>query len=256
MIVKKLDIWHLRLGFLSPIKHNLATHQGSENLVLRVTTEEGMTGFGEGVPRAFVTGELLSDSLLFLRQVLAPAILTREFPSTQALLQDLKSLYEQTPAQRHPAAFCALETALLDAAGRTWNMPITGLIGPKLRTSLEYSAVIPLMAPESMRNLFRLVKMNHMRFVKLKVGTSDDLSTLRLAREELGDDVDIRVDANSAWTPSEATARLKEMQPYGVSAVEQPVAKSDFAGLKQVSDAVQIPVIADESLCNEDDARN
>ena len=215
-----------------------------------------MTGFGEGVPRAFVTGEVLSDSLLFLRQVLAPAILAREFPSPQALLQGLRRLYEQAQAQRHPAAFCALETALLDAASRTWNMPVTELIGPKLRTSLEYSAVIPLMSPESMRHLFRLVKMNHMRFVKLKVGTSDDLSTLRLAREELGDGVDIRVDANSAWTPPEAIPRLKEMQSYGISAVEQPVAKTDFAGLKQVSEAVQIPVIADESLCNEDDARS
>src|SRR5512139_1524705 len=144
MIVKKLDIWHLRLGFLSPIKHNLATHQGSDNLVLRVTTDEGMTGFGEGVPRTFVTGELLSDSLLFLRQVLAPAILAREFPSARALLQGLRGFYEQTQAQRHPAAFCALETALLDAASRTWDMPMTELIGPKMRTSLEYSAVIPL----------------------------------------------------------------------------------------------------------------
>jgi muconate cycloisomerase len=149
-----------------------------------------------------------------------------------------------------------VETALLDAAGRTWNMPVTELIGPKLRTSLEYSAVIPLMSPEQMQHLFRLVKMNHMRFVKLKVGTDDDLSTLRLARDELGDDVDIRVDANSAWTPSEAIERLKEMQPYRISAVEQPVAKADFAGLKQVSEAVQIPVIADESLCNEDDAKS
>jgi muconate cycloisomerase len=256
MIVKKLDIWHLRLGFLSPIKHNLATHQGSDNLVLGVTTDEGMTGFGEGVPRAFVTGEELSDRLLFLRQVLAPAILAREFSSPQALLQDLRRLYEQAQAQRHPAAFCALETALLDAAGRTWDMPVTELIGPKLRSSLEYSAVIPLMSPESMRHLLRLVKMNHMRFVKLKVGTDDDLANVRLVREELGDDVDIRVDANSAWTPAEAIARLKEMQPYGISAVEQPVAKADFAGLKQVSEAVQIPVIADESLCNEDDAKS
>jgi L-alanine-DL-glutamate epimerase-like enolase superfamily enzyme len=255
MIVKKLDIWHLRLGFLSPIKHNLATHQGSDNLVLRVTTDDGMTGFGEGVPRAFVTGEVLSDSLVFLRQVLAPEILAREFPSTQALLQDLRRLYKQAQAQNHPAAFCALETALLDAAGRTWDMPVAELIGPKLRTSLEYSAVIPMMSPEQMRHLFLLVKMNHMRFVKLKVGTDSDLETLRLARDELGYDVDIRVDANSAWTPSEAIARLKEMQPYRISAVEQPVAKADFAGLKQVSEAVQIPVIADESLCNEDDAR-
>ena len=94
-----------------------------------------------------------------------------------------------------------------------------------------------------------------MRFVKLKVGTDSDLETLRLARDELGYDVDIRVDANSAWTPSEAIARLREMQPYRISAVEQPVAKADFAGLKQVSEAIQIPVIADESLCNEDDAR-
>jgi L-Ala-D/L-Glu epimerase len=255
MIVKKLDIWHLKLGFLSPIRHNLATHRGSDNLVLRVTTDDGVTGFGEGVPRAFVTGEVLSDSLLFLRQILAPAILAREFPSTQALLQGLRHLYEQAQGQRHPAAFCALETALLDAAGRTWDMPVTGLIGPKLRSSLEYSAVIPLMSPESMRHLLRLVKMNYMRFVKIKVGTDDDLSTLRLVRDELGDDVDIRVDANSAWTPAEAIERLKEMQPYGISAVEQPVAKADFAGLKQVSEAIQIPVIADESLCNEDDAK-
>jgi muconate cycloisomerase len=112
------------------------------------------------------------------------------------------------------------------------------------------------MSPESMRQLLQLVKMNHMRFVKLKVGTDDDLSTLRLVRDELGGDVDIRVDANSAWTPSEAIARLKEMQPYDISAVEQPVAKADFAGLKQVSEAIPIPVIADESLCNEDDARS
>jgi muconate cycloisomerase len=255
MIVKKLDIWHLKLGFQSPIKHNLATHQGSDNIVLRMTTDDGITGFGEGVPRAFVTGEVLSDSLSFLREVLGPAILAGVGHSPQALLKILENLYQHAQAQRHPAAFCALETALLDAAGRTWNMPVAELIGPKLRTSLEYSAVIPLMPPEQMRHLLLLVKMNHMRFVKLKVGTDDDLSTLRLAREELGYDVDIRVDANSAWTPSEAIARLQEMQPYRISAVEQPVAKADFAGLKQVSEAVQVPVIADESLCNEDDAR-
>jgi L-alanine-DL-glutamate epimerase-like enolase superfamily enzyme len=256
MIVKKIDIWCLKLGFQSPIKHNLATHEGSDNIVLRVTTGDGITGFGEGVPRAFVTGEVLDDSLAFLREVLVPAILARDFHSPPALLQDLENLYQQAPAQRYPAAFCALETALLDAAGRTWGQPVAELIGPKLRTSLEYSAVIPLMSPEPMRHLFRLVKMNQMRFVKLKVGTDADLETLRLARDELGYEVDIRVDANSAWTPAEAIERLKEMEPYRISAVEQPVAKADFAGLKQVSEAVQIPVIADESLCNEDDARS
>jgi muconate cycloisomerase len=220
-----------------------------------LTTADGITGFGEGVPRAFVTGEVLSHSLSYLREVLGPAILARDFPSPPALRQSLERLYQHTQARRHPAAFCALETALLDAGGRTWGMPVAELMGPKQRHRLEYSAVIPLMPPAPMRGLLQLVKMNRMRFVKIKVGTDSDLETLRLARDELGDAVDIRVDANSAWTPAEAIARLKEMQPYGISAVEQPVPKADFAGLKQVSEAVSIPVIADESLCNEDDAR-
>jgi len=255
MIVKKLDIWHLRLGFQSPIKHSLATHQGSDNLLLRVTTADAVKGYGEGVPRAFVTGEVLADSLSFLQAVLAPAVLSREFRDPQALLAALTDLFRQSQAHRHPAAFCALETALLDAAGRTWNLPVSHFLGPKLRTSLEYSAVIPLMSPEPMRRLFHLVKLNRMRFVKLKVGTDSDLKTLQLARDQLGYEVDIRVDANSAWTPGEAIARLREMQPFRISAVEQPVAKADFAGLKQVSEAVSIPVIADESLCSEADAR-
>ncbi len=243
------------MGFLSPIKHNLATHEGSDNIVLGVTTGDAIRGFGEGVPRTFVTGEVLSDSLVFLRQVLAPAILARDFSSPQALVKALGELYQHVQAQRHPAAFCALETALLDAAGQTWGMPVADLIGPKLRTTLEYSAVVPMLSPEKMGQLFQLVKSIGMRFIKLKVGADDDLSTLRLARDELGDEVDIRVDANSAWTPAEAIARLREMEPYRLSAVEQPVAKTDFAGLKQVREAIQIPVIADESLCNEDDAR-
>jgi L-alanine-DL-glutamate epimerase-like enolase superfamily enzyme len=255
MIVKKLDIWHLRLGFHSPIKHNLASHQGSDNLVLRVTTADGVLGYGEGVPRAFVTGEVFGDSLSYLQEVLAPAVLGRDFPSPSALLRSLADLYQQTRAPLHPAAFCAMETALLDATGLTFKFPVSQLIGPKRRSSLEYSAVIPLMSPEQMRHLFHLIKTNRMRFIKVKVGADSDLETLNLTRQELGDEVDIRVDANSAWTPDEAVARLREMLPYRISAVEQPVAKSDFAGLRQVSEALPIPVIADESLCNEDDAR-
>ena len=67
MIVAKLDIWHLKLRFLSPIKHNLATHEGSDNVVVRVTTDAAVTGHGEGVPRAFVTGEVLRTASPFSR---------------------------------------------------------------------------------------------------------------------------------------------------------------------------------------------
>jgi L-Ala-D/L-Glu epimerase len=255
MNVKKLNIWHLRLGFQSPIKHNLATHAGSDNLVLSVTTADGVKGYGEGVPRAFVTGEELKGSRTFLHEVLAPWVVGRKFYSPQALTLALEELYQQTQAHLYPAAFCALEMALLDGASRSWGLALTDLIAPKLRQSLVYSAVIPMMSLEGIRQLLLLVKQNHMQFVKLKVGTDNDLEILKMARDILGFEVDIRVDANSAWSPTEAIACLREMEPYHISAVEQPVAKTDFAGLRQVREAAQIPVIADESLCNEDDAR-
>jgi L-alanine-DL-glutamate epimerase-like enolase superfamily enzyme len=255
MLIKKLDIWHLKLGFQSPIKHNLATHEGSENLVVRVITADAVTGYGEGVPRAFVTGEVLGGSLSFIQEVLAPELLARKFHSPQGLLIALEDLYQRTQAERYPGAFCALETALMDVAGRTWQVPVCDLIGPKLRKSVIYSGVITMLSPEQMQQILHLIKMLHMQFVKLKVGTDSDLETLKMVREQLGYEVDIRVDANSAWSPSEAIARLREMEPYRISAVEQPVSKADFAGLKQVQDAVGIPVIADESLCTEEDAR-
>jgi L-Ala-D/L-Glu epimerase len=255
MVINQLDIWHLKLPFQSSIKHSLAIHEGSENLVVRVTTADAFTGYGEGVPRTFVTGEVMRDSLSFLQQILTPEILARRFRSPQGLIDALEDLCRQTKARSYPGAFCALETALLDAASRTWGLPFSDLIGPKQRKSLTYSAVIAMMSSDQMRQIFHLVKKHHLRFIKIKVGTDSDIETLRKVRDQLGFEVDIRVDANSAWSPSEAIARLQEMEPYQISAVEQPVAKADFAGLKQVQDAVGIPVIADESLCTEEDAR-
>ena len=250
-----MDIWHLKLAFLSPIRHNLATHEGSENIVVKVSTQNAVSGYGEGIPRSFVTGERLPDSLTFLQKVLAPAILNTRFTSAREVPGILADLYRETAAVKHPGAFCALETALLDAAGRTWELPVADFIGSRRRDRVTYSAVVPMAAEKQLAHFFNLVKMNNMQFLKLKVGTKADLQVLKLAREKLGWEVNIRVDANGAWTASEAIPRLHEMMPYQISAVEQPVAKEDFEGMKRVRAAVDLPIIADESLCNEEDAR-
>jgi muconate cycloisomerase len=109
--------------------------------------------------------------------------------------------------------------------------------------------------PEKLAQFLRQAKLLQMSFLKLKVGTPADLENLRLAREILGWQVDIRVDANCAWSVPEAIRRLREMQPYRISAVEQPVAKDDLEGLRAVGAEAGLPVIADESLCHEGDAQ-
>lgn len=250
-----MDIWHLKLPFLSPIKHSLATHTESENIVVKVTTQNALTGYGEGAPRAFVTGEALYDSLSFMREVLAPAALGLNFSSPQELVPRLAQMFQEVGAARYPAAFCALETALLDAAGRTWDMPVADFFGGNKRPRLIYSAVIPMASTKQMAHFFDLVKMGRMPFLKLKVGAKNDLEILRAAREKLGYEIDIRVDANAAWSAEEAIRHIREMEPFRLSAVEQPVGKKDFAGLKRVREAVPVPLIADESLCTAEDAQ-
>src|SRR5208337_5143483 len=106
-----------------PIRHNLVTHHGSENLVVKVTADSPQPGYGEGVPRSFVTGETLPSSLAFLMGTLAPAIVGKEFASPSQLLEAVTELFRQTAGERHPAAFCALETALLDTASQAWDLP-------------------------------------------------------------------------------------------------------------------------------------
>ncbi len=243
------------MGFLYPIRHNLITHHGSENLVVKVTADSPQPGYGEGIPRSFVTGETLPSSLAFLTGTLAPAIVGKEFTSPPQLLEALTELFRQTAGERHPGAFCALETALLDTAGRAWDLPLQAFLGPRRDTPLIYSAVIPMGTPEKVAQFLHLVKEQQMSFVKLKVGNPGDLETLRMAREILGWQVDIRVDANCAWSATEAVQRLREMQPYRISAVEQPVAKDDLEGLRAVGAGAGLPVIADESLCHEGDAQ-
>jgi L-Ala-D/L-Glu epimerase len=255
MLIKKVDIWHLNCRFQYPFKHKLATHTASENLVVRLTTDQGICGYGEGIPRDFVTGESLGASLTFLKEDLGSAVLRIPINSPKSLFPSLTLLQEKWASNTSPGAFCALEMALLDAAGRTWEQPVSAFLGAKSAARVIYSAVLPLGAGPQLTQFLQLVRAQGMHFIKLKVGEDNDHETLALARRELGPDVDLRVDANGAWTAAEAIARIRELAQFRLSAVEQPVAKDDFEGLRQVQEAVNLPIMADESLCTLEDAR-
>jgi muconate cycloisomerase len=253
MRLKKIHLYLLQIELCMPIKHYLAERTYSENLVVKVVTDSGVVGYGEGVAREYVTGETTAASLAFLRDHLIPQSNGLHTDGPADLLRRLKELISEPNRAQAPAACCALELAILDAAGKTWDQSVAQLLGGGGQ-SLVYSAVIPMMSQPSFHRLLHLIRDVQMSFVKIKVGNNKDLAVLSLAREILGHQVDLRVDANGAWSAEEAEKRIDAMMAYGISAVEQPVAKDDLAGLKRISDRSDIPVIADESLCLEHDA--
>jgi muconate cycloisomerase len=237
-----------------PIKHYLAERTHSENLVVKVVTDSGVVGFGEGIARQYVTGEVMESSLRFLQDHLIPELNGFHLSEPPDLIEALAELLSEDNRAQAPAACCALELAILDAAGKTWSQSVAQMLGGGDQP-LIYSAVIPMMSYPSFHRLLHLIRDMEMSFVKIKVGNERDTEILSLAREILGHEVDLRVDANGAWSSEEAGKRIAAMMAYGISAVEQPVPKEDILGLKRVSEQVEIPVIVDESLCLERDAK-
>jgi L-Ala-D/L-Glu epimerase / N-acetyl-D-glutamate racemase len=255
MWLKKIHLYLLKIELCMPIKHYLAERTHSENLLVKVVTDSGVVGYGEGIARQYVTGETTSTSLTFLRDHLIPQSNGLHWDDSEDLLVTLGELISEPNRAQAPAACCALELAILDAAGKTWGQSVAKLLGGG-KQPLVYSGVIPMMSQPSFHRLLHLIRDLHMAFVKIKVGNERDLAVLSLAREILGHEVDLRVDANGAWSAAEAEQRIDAMMAYGISAVEQPVPKHDLPGLKLVSDRMGIPVIADESLCLEHEAED
>lgn len=238
-----------------PIKHHLASHSFSENLLVKVITDEGVEGYGEGIARKYVTGETAESSLRLLRDYLIPRINGFQAIAPADLMEALRKLAPAEQRAEAPAACCALELAILDAAGKSWGQSIADLLGGAVQP-LIYSAVVPMLTHRSFHRLLKLIRQMRMSSVKIKVGTDKDLEVLSVVRKILGEGVDLRVDANGAWSAEEAEERIAAMIDYGISAVEQPVAKEDIEGLRRVAERVAVPVIADESLCVEKDAEN
>ncbi|HEX8997416.1 MAG TPA: dipeptide epimerase, partial [Ktedonobacterales bacterium] len=87
--------------------------------------------------------------------------------------------------------------------------------------------------------------------LKIKVGTGRDLEIVRAIREAT--DATLRVDANAAWTPKEAIRVIRELEPYNIEFVEQPLHPADLEGLRFVREHVALPIIADESCVTEED---
>lgn len=142
-------------------------------------------------------------------------------------------------------ARCALDLALHDRIGRERDLPLYQLLGLPQPNLLATSFTIGIDTPEAMAEKARQIA--QYPIIKVKLGSADDvacIAAIRAARP----DVKIRVDANAAWSPEEAIRRIEAISPYDLEMVEQPTPKGDLKGIGQVQAAVDVPIVADESV--------
>ena len=250
MRIEKITIYNLKIPFVRPVRHSLFSRTATESLVVVLHDRDGRCGFGEGTPREYVTGETLADSLS-AAATLAADLLASPCETFAELTALLAAVGTPEVIAAHPAAFCALETAALDLWSRRADRPIYRLFmaGREAR-EVVYSGVIPAVdKAEEFAKYTALVKQLRLRFIKLKVSDPErGISQIQGLRNSLGPAIDIRIDANAAFSADTAIQFSRRAKKFGVSAMEQPVAKDDLAGMKRVSGSSEIPIIADESM--------
>ena len=250
MQIEKIRIYDLNIPFCRVVEHGLFARSKTENIIIVLQDVALIKGIGEGTPRDYVTGENLNQCLKSAEK-LAKKLLGQKFESFDEVKTFLIDIGKSTEAITSPAALCALETALLDMWSRIQKVPIWKLFrSGESSDALFYSGVIPYFWHEKeLLQFIEQIKKLELRSVKVKiVDLENGLSQLKLIRQKMGSAIDIRIDANAAFSADEAIRFIKTAKTIKLSAVEQPVSKFDLQGLKEVSRNSDIPIIADESM--------
>ncbi len=270
MTMTSLKLFRVAVPLKKVIRHASFERSVSENLVARVTLDDGTIGYGEGVPRPYVTGETLETAFATLeahdwaRMVGRPT----DYGQLVATLASL-TLPENESDPRGMAgnsARCALELALLDAYGRRFGEPVGRAVElaqfeglkrfPKPRW-VRYSAAITAESAKGEAISAWKIWIYGFSQVKVKVGTAGQDDSRRLARMRriLGPRIDMRLDANEAWRADELLARVEPLRQFNPSALEQPVPHAQVGALAELRPLLGIPIMLDESLCGYPDAQ-
>ena len=266
MQVVQLEARHVRIPLRRKVTHASHTRTDTDNVVVKCVLSDGSVGFGEGVPRDYVTGETIDFSIDLLKRSDVPKQLLacESFLDAVHVAERLRLV--ATPGDdrliQGNAARCALELAVLDAFGRAFGEPlmnVTRAIEPELyepKERVQYSGVIGNPKGWKSRVYPLVYRLAGFKQVKLKVGIpdTDDVKRTRRTRKWLGSSIDLRVDANEAWSPAEAADKIRALEPFGITSVEQPLKHEDAASLAELRKHVKTPIMLDESLCGEVDA--
>jgi L-Ala-D/L-Glu epimerase len=249
MPTRTITVTSFQAPLQAPFVHASARRATAESLIVTARSAVGHAGWGEGCPRSYVTGESLAGAMAFARQV---------GPELAAEVRDIAGLRawiarEAALIDANPAAFCALEMALIDLLARERGIGAEALLGqPELAGTFRYTAVLGDSDPDAFARLFR--RYRDAGFCDFKVKLSGDLVRDRAKLAILdalaagGDRLRIRVDANNRWRRADECNAFFAGLGRPLFAIEEPLAARDFAGLREVAAATGARIVLDESF--------
>jgi galactonate dehydratase len=224
------------------------------NVLVRVTTRQGVVGWGEtyGLVAPRATMEIISD-------LLAGFVIGRD-PLDAAVIHD--DLYDLMRVRGYTGGFyldalAAIDIALWDIAGQQLGVPLSKLIGGTRRSSIPaYISGLPKPDRAARADLASAWQAKGFSRFKFASPVADDgvVAEIRTLRERLGPDALIACDMHWAQKAAQAKAMIRAMEPLGLWFAEAPVAPEDLDGLADVAAGVSTPIAAGEEWRTAHDA--
>ena len=243
---RRLEIRALRIPFRQRFRHAAAERSATETIWVRVQAADGTCGHGEGCPRPYVTGETMVTALAFCQAVQEEVAGLSGVDELQAWVAA-----NEIRIDANPAAWCAIELALLDLIGREEGQAVEALLAlPPLEGSFRYTAVLG--AEDSSTFAAQLENYLRREFrdfkAKLSGEPAADQGRLRHFAAHARSARSLRLDANNRWrNPGDAVTALRDLAA-DFFAVEEPLAAGNYAGLRRVAAETGVRIILDESF--------
>lgn len=252
MNITKIKTGIVSIPLLKPFKTALRTVETLRTIIVAVETDAGVTGWGEAPPTGAITGDSLGSIRGSIHEFMAPRLQGKSIANLEETLETLeKSCVKNTSAK------AAVDMAIHDLFGRLHKAPLYKLLGG-YRTRVETDLTISVNSPDEMVRDSKEAVERGFRILKIKVGREPalDIERIRAIRAAVGKNTVIRVDANQGWSRREAVRIMHALESANldIELVEQPLPAHDVEGMKLVKEAIDTPVLADESVFSALDA--
>jgi L-alanine-DL-glutamate epimerase-like enolase superfamily enzyme len=246
--VDRFRFQELRIPFKAAFRHASAERSETETVWIEAIATDGSIGSGESCPRSYVTGETLATARAFVSR--HEAALRTEISGVDALRSWVAAHRDDIDA--NPAAWCAVELALLDLLGKRQGAPLEALVStPSLAgRTFQYTAVLGDAAADAFHataDRYRRAGFSDFK-VKLSGDRGRDRSKMAIFDRWPRSSTRVRADANNLWaTADEAIAGWRGLG-YPFFALEEPIGRNRYAELSRIADALGCAIVLDESL--------
>ncbi|MEM7693332.1 MAG: enolase C-terminal domain-like protein [Pseudomonadota bacterium] len=249
--VREMAVHVVHIPARATHSHGTGDVAGINAVLLELTTESGLTGWGEASPWPVFTGTVEANVAALhthLRPVVVGANPVAVEPTMAAARARLVG---------HTEAMAALECALLDLCGQIAGLPIAELLGGRHRATIPLSFSIANPDFEADLEDVAALWADGVRLFKVKTGFAGhafDLMRLERLRARYGAEIDLRVDYNQGLPAPDAIRTVRDLEAFRPTFVEQPVKRHERAALAAITAAVDVPIMADEAVFGPDEA--